>query len=113
MKKPPTPTEHLAAILAAECPDEAVGAVLRQCLAATTVTKSGATEPDVRTRLETAKIVLGYRHGLPVRREESISVNLDAESAVGLAHRLRSSPALRMALRAALDDAEAGGAVDV
>lgn len=112
MKKPPTPTEHLAAILASECPDEAVGAILRECLTATSLTKAGAVEPDTRTRMEAAKLVLAYRHGLPVRREEQITVNLDAESAVGLAHRLKASPALRMALRAALDDAEAGGAVD-
>jgi hypothetical protein len=106
--KPATPSQALAAILAAECPDEAVGAVLRQCLAATTVSRSGAAEPDLKTRLEAAKLVLGYRHGLPVRREETIAVNLDAESAVGLAHRLRASPALRAALRTALEDADRG-----
>ena len=111
--KPQTPTERLATILASECPDEAVGAVLRECLAATTLTKSGAVEPDVRTRLEAAKLVLGYRHGLPVRREESISVNLDADSMIGLRERLASSPAMRQTLAGLLAEVERGGAMDV
>ncbi len=108
MKPPLKPSERLAQILASQCPDEQVGEVLRDCLTATAVTRSGAVEPDTRTRLEAAKLVLAYRHGLPVRREESISVSIDAESTLRLAERLRASPALRQSLRAALSDAESG-----
>lgn len=105
MKPTTKPAERLAEILSSECPDEQVGRVLRECLSATTTSRSGSIEPDSKVRLEAAKLVLGYRHGLPIRREESVSVNLDADSAIGLDERLRHSPALRRLLERALREA--------
>lgn len=89
-----------------ECPDEEVGKVLRRCLTATTTNRAGVTEPDFKTQLSAAIFITGQRYGLPVRREEVLQVNVDADSAVGLEERLRHSPALRSLLRAALDRAE-------
>jgi hypothetical protein len=102
------PSQLLAAVLNNECPDEEIGKVLRRCLTATTVGRTGAVEPDYKTQLATAIFVTTQRHGLPVRREEVLQVNVDADSAVGMEQRLRHSPALRAMFRKMLDEVEDG-----
>ncbi|MCP5534252.1 MAG: hypothetical protein H7A48_13870 [Akkermansiaceae bacterium] len=46
-------------------PDEEIEAALRSCLSATTTNRSGATEPDARTRLAAADLIIRYRVGRP------------------------------------------------
>jgi hypothetical protein len=112
-KSESTPSQRLAEILASECPDEAIGQVLRDCLGATIVTRSGAVQADSKTRLECARLVLGYRHGLAVKREEVVTVNLGAEESDKLAERLAKSPALRKALSQMLSAHPEAKAIDV
>lgn len=103
-----TPAQKLTEVLDAECPDEEVGRVLRECLTATTLSRSGVVEPDFKTRLAAATFVTAQRHGLPVRREEILQVNVNADAETGLAERLKSSPALRQVFRRMLDEIECG-----
>lgn len=105
-------TKRLATVLDRDCPDDEIGRVLRDCLTATQTTRAGAQEPDHKTRLAAAQIVLGQRHGLPVRREETINVNLDADAALGIEARLRHSPAMRDMLRRMLEKVESGPVIE-
>jgi len=61
---------------------------------------------DVRAMEAGIKLYLSYVVGLPVQRQEIISVALDADSAVGLSERMKNSPALRSSLRKLLDEVE-------
>lgn len=101
------PAELLLEVIDRECPEEEVGKLLRRCMTATTTNRAGVIEPDFRTQLATAIFVTSQRHGLPVRREEILQVNLDADSATGMEERLRHSPALRAMFRKMLDNVEA------
>lgn len=109
---PQTPAQRLAAELAAGVAPEQVLHTLRQALAADTVARDGSRQPDHRARLDAAKLLLSYTVGLPIQRTESIAVNLDADSALGLKERLRNSPALRESMRKMLADAEGGNAIE-
>jgi hypothetical protein len=102
------PSELLAEVLNHECPEEEIGRVLKQCLTATTINRAGVVEPDYKTRLSAAVFVTTQRHGLPVRREEVLTCNVDADSAIGMEERLRHSPALRAMFRKMLDEVEDG-----
>ncbi len=108
-----SPAQKLAEVLDLECPEEQVGRVLRECLTATTTSRAGVVEPDFKTRLAAAQFVTTQRHGLPVRREEILQVNVDADSAVGMEERLRHSPALRAMFRKMLDRVDGDGAIEV
>lgn len=107
-----TPAQKLAAVLDRECPESEIGRVLRECLTATTTSRSGVAEPDFKTRLAAATFVTTQRHGLPIRREEILQVNVDADSAVGMEERLRHSPALRSMFRKMLERVEDDQAID-
>ena len=114
MTKPNTNSaETLARVLNKECPESLLGEVLSQCLAATTISRNGAVCPDFRTRLSACQIALGYKFGLPVRREESVNMNVDAERPDKLEERLQRSPALRRALRDMLARFEGGPFIDL
>ena len=52
-------------------------------------------------------MALAYKVGTPIARSEAVNLNLDADQAVGLADRLRHSPALRQLFRKMLGEAEA------
>ena len=106
-----SPAQRLAAELAEGVAPAQVLNTLRQALVADQVARDGSRQPDHRARLDAAKLWLAYAVGLPVQRSESVSVNLDADSAVGIEERLRHSPALRRMLREMLERAE--GALDV
>lgn len=87
---------------------ERVAAAVGQLLTAKRVTKSGAEFPDYRAMEAGIKLYLAYTIGLPVQRQEVVTVNVDADSETGMMDRLAKSPALRAALRKALDAADAG-----
>ena len=86
--------------------NERVADLLDELCGATVVTRGGTVLPDNRTRLAATSLVLAYLVGRPVERQEIVSVNLDADSATGLAERLRSSPALRESLKRLIGEAE-------
>lgn len=108
----PNPSTELAEILAKKIPFEMVAEALFRGLTATTVSRSGAVEQDTRCQLQAASLILENRVGRPVTRQELVSVNLDADSSVGLEERLRHSPALRSMMRKMLDRAENENAID-
>lgn len=66
---------------------------------AVSITKKGHEVPDNRTRLAATTLALAYVLGRPIERSETVNVNLDADAALGLKERLKSSPALRESLR--------------
>jgi hypothetical protein len=107
-----TASQKLAEVLNHECPEEQIGRVLRECLTATVTDRSGVTSPDFKTRLAAAPFVTTQRHGLPVRREEIIQVNVDADNATGMKSRLAHSPALRALLRGMLDEVDRSLSID-
>lgn len=102
--------EVLAAV-ARECPPDDIAAGIKRLLNTRRYNKDGVDiGPDTRALEAGCKLALAYSVGLPVQRQEILSVALDADNALGLADRLRS-PAVRAALRAELEKAErlAGG----
>lgn len=101
-----TAGQQLADAIANSAPPERLAEVIAAALGATTVTRAGVIEPDTRSRLEAAKILLSYSVGTPVTRSEVLSVNLDADSSIGLAERLANSPALLKSLKALISKVE-------
>lgn len=94
----PNPAHALARALEEEIPESRIARVLSDAMAADIVNRDGSRGPDHKTRLAAAETALAYRIGLPVRREESVVVNLNAEQGDDLKERLARSPALRRAL---------------
>ena len=70
------------------------------------VHRDGTRSPDHKTRLAAAETALAYRHGLPIRREETLLVHADADSQLGMKERLAHSPALRAMFRRMLDEVD-------
>ena len=102
-------TPKVLAILAEKVPVEEIGDKIRALLDAKT--KDG-TRSDFRAVEAGLNIWLSYVVGLPVQRTENVNVNLDADAGAGLRERLAKSPALRSALRKALEESE-GDTVEV
>lgn len=98
-----TPGHLLAQELADNVTDERLATAISEALTATQTNRDGTITPDHKTRLQAATLGLAYRHGRAVERQEVVSVNLDADSSIGLAERLQNSPALRKSLQAILD----------
>lgn len=87
---------------------------LSACLNATTTSKNGTTVPDCRTRLETAKLILGYMIGTPIPRKEVTPVKEGSQDGRSLEDQLMQSPALFKELKDALARVEARkAAIDV
>lgn len=101
-----TAAQQLSQELATNVTDARLAEAISEALVATQTTRSGTLEPDHRTRLQAATLALAYKHGRPVDRSEVVSVNLDADSSLGLAERLKASPALRRSLRTILESVE-------
>ncbi len=98
---------EIAEALDKEVPAEAIAKAIAAALTAETITKSGVRVIDHRSRLEGARLALAYKLGLPVQRSESVTIALDADSALGIEERLAKSPALREQLRRSLAEADA------
>ena len=95
MKTTTKPAEPLERVLDAHCPDEALAAVLAQCLGATTTTRAGILEPDYRTRLQAATIALTMKHGTaPKRSAPAEPQAVDDECGDDLVERMAHSPQL-------------------
>jgi hypothetical protein len=106
------PTAELAAILAKKIPFEMVSEALFRALTATIISRSGAIEQDTRSQLQAASLILENRVGRPVTRQEIISVDLNADSTVGLKDRLTHSPALRLMFRKMLNEIENANTIE-
>ena len=86
-------------------PDK-VGQVIGKMMEATRTLKDGRELPDTRTQEAGVKLYLAYMVGMPVQRSETVNVNVDADSAIGMEERLRHSPTLRAMFRKMLDKVE-------
>ena len=106
------PSVETRAALMQRFPAERIAETLARLMEATVRVVRGRGEnaraeiDDHRAQVEALKLMLAYRDGRPVERQEVVSVNLDAEAAPGIAERLRASPALRLQLRRMLAEAE-------
>jgi hypothetical protein len=103
---PLTAAQRLAQALTDHVTDDRLATAISEALAATQTNRDGTITPDHRTRLQAAQLGLAYAHGRPVERSEIVQVNLDADNSIGLAERLKNSPALRRSLRAILESVE-------
>lgn len=66
--------------------------------------KSTLTEPDYKTRVTAAEILLAYTDGKPIERKEIVKMTMD--SMESYTERIKRSPELRAKLRELLGDAE-------
>jgi hypothetical protein len=89
---------ELAVALAKYVPSDLIGQRIKELVNATMVNKAGNIVPDIRAREAGLKLALNYKVGTPIARAETINVNLDADSSIGLAERLANSPALLKSL---------------
>lgn len=110
LSDPRTINKEVVVALSRAVAPELVADKIKQLLEMTRVTKAGEV-PDVRAMEAGIKLYLAYAVGLPTQRSEIVSVNVDADNALGLEERLRHSPALRAMFRKMLDNVE-GGASD-
>ena len=101
-----SPGQSLIEAIAADAPPDRIARTLSDALSADQVSRSGAVLPDHKTRIAAAQLLLNYSVGRPVERIESISVNLDADSSIGLAERLANSPALLKSLKEIISKVE-------
>ena len=94
------------AAIAGKFGDGKMANMLYELCEAKCITKGGHEIADNRTRLAALSLALAYLIGRPVERQEVLTVNVDADSAVGMEERLRHSPALRAMFRKMLDRVE-------
>jgi hypothetical protein len=105
-------SQSIARELAEKIPPDMIATGIKELIAAKRTNKRGEEEVDVRAKEAGLKLALAYRVGLPVQRVESINVNLDPDSQVGIEERLANSPALRQALRKTLDRCDGVASVE-
>lgn len=99
-------TADTLAAIADKFGGETMAQMLYELCDAECVTNGGKRIPDNRTRLAALSLAMAYLIGRPVERQEIVSVNVDADNALGLEERLRHSPALRSMFRKMLDNVE-------
>ncbi len=83
-----------------------IAELLDELTKANCITNGGREIADNKTRLQALTLTLAYLIGRPVERQEVISVNLDADSSIGLAERLQNSPALLKSLKGIIAQVE-------
>ena len=108
-----TPSQLLTEALAKETPPDRIGRCLSEAMGADMVNRDGTKSPDHKTRIFAANLAIQFSVGRAVERIESININADADSAVGMEDRLRHSPALRALFRKMLDRVEGSQCLDV
>ena len=102
MNPPTNSGQHLAEALHAEISAERIARVISDGLSATTTTRSGAVEPDTRSRLAALQLLLAYTEGKPIERQQIVVSNVSADPVSDIEERLARSPALRRSLTATL-----------
>jgi hypothetical protein len=101
-------SQRLLEELVRKIPVERIVETLVDCMHATTVLKNGVVVADWRSRLEAVKLVLAYLVGLPIARQEIVSVKkVDSNSELDFEERMASSPALLASVKAMVARAEA------
>lgn len=103
-------SQRVAAMIAEKLPPERIVERLDQLIHATRTTRHGV-EIDSRAVESGVKLWLAYVVGLPIQRQEVVSVNLNADSSLDIEERLANSPALREQLRRSLAAADAAAGV--
>jgi hypothetical protein len=104
------PNHRLAEAIDKEAPPDRIIRALADALSADQVNRDGSRGADHRTRCHAAALLLQYRIGRPVERQEihqTITTKTEDETM-----KLLDSPAMRRAMREMLERAEAGGEVD-
>lgn len=87
-------SEELAGALNAAVPSAQIAEVLAQALAATVTNRAGVVEPDWRTRVQATSLILSYKVGKPVERQQVITQTIAADPVGEVEARLAKSPAL-------------------
>jgi hypothetical protein len=103
---PQSISREVIASIAAQIAPGRIGKVLDAMLDAKRHLKDGTELDDTRTQEAALKLYMAYMIGMPVQRSESVTVALDADSAIGLQDRLRNSPHLRESMRKMIERAE-------
>jgi hypothetical protein len=103
---PSTISREVISSIAKHVSPDKVGRVIARMLDAKRRLKDNTELDDTRTMEAGLKLYLAYMVGMPTQRQEIVSVNVDADNALGLEERLRHSPALRSMFRKMLDNVE-------
>ena len=101
----PQPSKSLADALDAKIPDSKIADVLELAMTANQVERDGTVRLDHKIRLAAAQVALAYRHGRPIERQQILTANVGPTDS-DLIERLAHSPALRAAIRDAVEAAE-------
>ena len=80
---------------------------LSACLNATTTSRNGTTVPDCRTRLETAKLILGNMVGTPTPRKEAVPIQENSNDGRNFEDLIMHSPILLKQVKDTLERVEA------
>lgn len=105
MKKLSDANANLAASIDSVAPSERIITALANALEADAVNRDGSRGPDHKTRVQAASLLLAYRVGRPVERQQVITANSN-EPKESFSEKLARSPALRELYRQELERAE-------
>ena len=97
LSDPRTINKEVVVALSRRISPEAIADKIGELLEMKRQTKAGLI-PDARAMEAGIKLYLAYAVGLPVQRQELVTVAINADSMTGLRERLKSSPAMRDAL---------------
>lgn len=106
MKKLVDANSKLTETIDAVAPSERIVTALANALEADLTNRDGTRGPDHKTRVAAAQLLLAYRVGRPVERQQVITARAD-EAQETFAEKLARSPALRELYREELAKAEA------
>lgn len=94
-------TSRLLEQLAEKFPPETVVSYIQKLLTATHVTAGGKVIDDNRAIEAGVKLLLSYQVGLPIQRQEIVTMTVDGDKAIE--EKLSRSPAMRKALKARIE----------
>lgn len=100
------PNGQVHNLIAREAPAERIIRALAGALEADMTSRAGVKEPDYRTRLRAAEVLLAYAIGRPIERQQVITAHARGGLLDDLENRMKRSPSLRDALRSSLERAD-------
>lgn len=100
------PNHTVMAAIDKLAPPERVIRSLAGALEADVINRDGSRGADHKTRVAAAQLLLAYRVGRPVERQQVLTASVDNQQGEGLRDKLGLSPALRDALRRMLSEVE-------
>ena len=107
MADPNSINREVLIALAAVCTPELLADRVMMLVNATRINKAGEEEPDIRAMEAGLKLAYSYLVGLPIQRQQVMMQHSEADGTMGLAERMKHSPALRESFRKMLADADA------